>query len=187
MTRAETLKIIGVLQINYPDAFRALTDDQLQMVVTLWQSVLSGETYQDVQAAVIAFIATDTGRFMPPVGAIKQQLIKLRHVGDMTDGEAWALVAKAIRNSAYHSVEEFAKLPEMVKKIVGSPSQLYEWAISDHFNAEVASSNFMRAYNARVKADRELQSLPECVKKVLEIGADRMSAAARLEGGAADE
>ena len=68
----------------------------------------------------------------------------------MTDWEAWALVAKAIRNGIYGSREEFEALPESVRRVVGTPARLREWAVmdSDRVHSAVAR-DFRRAYRAR--------------------------------------
>ena len=66
---------------------------------------------------------------------------------EMSAQEAWALVYKAICNSAYNSAHEFDKLPELVKKAVGSADNLRNHAIDSDFNLGVAQSNFIKAYN----------------------------------------
>jgi predicted small lipoprotein YifL len=94
---------------------------------------------------------------------------------EMTEQEAWALVSKAIRNSAYNSAEEFAKLPPVVQRLVGSPSQLREWGQmdSDTVNSVVAS-NFQRSYRARAKNERDYLALPSSVKSYMAALADGM-------------
>lgn len=170
MTKSETAKIIDILQTVYPDHFKQLSKDGIITAVNVWSMIFTEDTLAEVQAAVMAHIATDTSRFMPTPGIIKQTISKNRDRNGLTEAEAWALVFKAIRNSAYHSNEEFNKLPATVQKIVGSPTQLYEWAITENLNTAVISSNFMRSYAARKKADMELQIIPEAVRKVLMAG-----------------
>ena len=50
---------------------------------------------------------------MPTVASIRNQAQKLTKNSevDLNETEAWALVSKAIRRSAYYSEEEFKKLP----------------------------------------------------------------------------
>ena len=168
MNKQETAKIIAVLQINYPDSFKNFNDTQLEGLVSLWTSVLADNTYQEVSNAVMAHIATDTGRFMPPVGVIKNMIVKLTTPQEMTELEAWGLVSKAVCNSNYNSEQEFEKLPKPVQIAVGSPSMLKAWAMinTDEFNT-VIQSNFMRSYKAAVSRSKHEQALPSKVKEFI--------------------
>ena len=83
----------------------------------------------------------------------------------MTEYEAWNTVKKAIGNGYYGCVEEFGKLPEILRRLVGSPNQLRDWATmeSEALNTVVAS-NFMRSYRVRAEREREYLLLPSDVK-----------------------
>lgn len=169
MTKKEMAEILAVMQANYPDDFRGMSDAAMHGKINLWFMQFRDDDYKEVLAAVMAHIATDTNRFMPPVGVIKAKLVEIRNQGQMTEMEAWGLVAKAVSNSAYNSGEEFKKLPPVVQRLVGSPSQLREWAVMDTetFNSVVAS-NFQRSYRVRAKHEREYLALPSSVKTFME-------------------
>lgn len=74
--------------------------------------------------------------------------------------EAWSLVSKALRNSGRNAEEEFAKLPPIVQKSVGSPVLLRNWAMDENFNEGVESSAFMRTYRVEVERAKEVVKLP---------------------------
>ena len=169
MNKLETMKIMAVLQTNYPDSFRSFDDIQLEALVKIWATVLADVTYEEVSNAVMAHIATDTGRFMPPVGVIRNMLMKLNQPQEMTEMEAWNRVARAVANSNYNSAEEFAKLPDDIKQVVGSSATLREWAGMDsgQFNT-VVQSNFMRSYKAKSQSNKEYKALPQSVKTFIE-------------------
>ena len=81
--------------------------------------------------------------------------------------QAWGLVRKAINNSGYHSEEEFAKLPPLVQKAVGTPGQLKQWGMSDIESIEtVAQSNFMRTNRAVAKREDEVSRMPKEIKQL---------------------
>ena len=86
---------------------------------------------------------------------------------ELNEMEAWSLVNKAIRNSAYNSVEEFEKLPPLVQKAVGLPSSLREWAMTENLNKEVIMSNFQRAYKIELQREKELQKMPKAVREMI--------------------
>ena len=86
----------------------------------------------------------------------------------MTEAEAWGMVAQALRNSIYGAREEFEKFPPIVKRIVGSPSQLREWGMMDSETVHsVVASNFQRSYKAIAQREKELAKLPPDVKALV--------------------
>ena len=100
---------------------------------------------------------------------MKQEITKLTQPEMLTEQEAWLLVEKACRNSNYNAGEEYAKLPLEVKRMVGSPNQLREWAMMDSNELKtVVASNFMRSYRVRSKNDRDYLALPQEVRGMLE-------------------
>lgn len=168
MTKKEMAEIIAMMQTNYPDSFRDMSDKAVNGKINLWLMQFRDDSYTDVLAAVMAHIATDTNRFMPPVGVIKAKLVEIRMPEEMTPQEAWALVDKATRNSTWNAGEEFAKLPPVVQRLVGSPMQLQEWAAMDSNTLQsVVASNFQRSYKARAAKEREFLALPSAVQETM--------------------
>jgi hypothetical protein len=106
----------------------------------------------------------------------------------MTELEAWELVSKATRNSTYNSAQEFAKLPPVVQRLVGSHMQLKEWAAMDAETLQsVVASNFQRSYKVRAKNEREYLALPENVKTYMASIAEGMKMPALPEGEITDD
>ncbi len=168
MTREETIKVLAVLKAAYPAFYRGMKADELNGIVNLWASQFEGDDYKTVGAAVQAHIATDTKGYPPHIGAIKEAIRKITQPDEMSEMEAWGYVASALRNSGYNSVTEFDKLPPVVQRIVGSPSQLREWAMMDSDTVQsVVQSNFMRSYRARAQHEREYLALPENVRELM--------------------
>ena len=168
MTREETIKVLAVLKAAYPNFYRGMKADELNGIVNLWASQFESDSYQTVGAAVQAHIATDTKGYPPHIGAIKEAIRKITQPDEISEMEAWGYVASALRNSGYNSVAEFDKLPPVVRRIVGSPSQLREWAMMDSDTVQsVVQSNFMRSYRARAQSEREYLALPEKVRDLM--------------------
>ena len=168
MTKREVAELMTVLQANYPDSFRGQSDAVVAAKITLWHDFFKDYPKQVVSAAAKAFMATDTKGFMPNVGQINEQIQRLKSTEDMTSGEAWALVSKALRNSTYGSEEEFAKLPPDIQRAVGSPSQLREWALMDAETVEsVIASNFQRSFRVRQERNKDFEKLPGDVRNVI--------------------
>lgn len=175
MTKKEMAEILAIMQANYPDDFRGMSDAAMHGKINLWYMQFRDDDYKEVMAAVMAHIASDTNRFMPPVGVIKAKLVEIRQPEQMTEMEAWGLVLKAIGNSSYNSGEEFKKLPPVLQRLVGAPSQLREWASMDSETLNsVVASNFQRSYKVRAKSEREYLALPSSVKTFMASIADGM-------------
>lgn len=169
MTKQDTYQVLATLQAFYPDSFRGMTDAAAQLKVTLWQEQFADEPATMVQAAVKAYVSTDKKGFMPVPGQIKEQIAILRDKGGLNEQDAWELVTKALCNSSYGSVEEFAKLPADVQRAVGSPNMLKSWAsvnISELHT--VIASNFKRDYRAIAAQKKDFEKIPGSVKKLVE-------------------
>ena len=168
MTREETIKILTVLKVAYPQFYAKQTKTDLQQVVSVWEMMFAGDDYQIVNAAVMAVINTDTNGFPPNIGTIKEQIRRFQTPETDTAMEAWNQVRKAI--SYYNSKQNFDALPELAKKIVGSANQLRDWAVMDSEDVNtVVQSNFLKAYRAKevqeivaqLQQKYELDQLPE--------------------------
>lgn len=168
MNKQEAYNILALLQANYPDSLRGMTKEAVQVKVNLWADIFAEEPFELVAAATKAFMATDTNRFMPAVGQIKEQIRRLQNPDELTEQEAWNLISKALGNGIYGSTEEFAKLPPAVQKLVGSPTALREWALLDTVTAQsVVASNFQRSYRATEAQEKDRAKLPGSVKQFI--------------------
>jgi len=169
MTKREIAELMTVMQANYPDSFKGQSDEVVAAKISLWYEFFQSYPKELVHAAAKAFMANDTKGFMPNIGQINDYIQKIRSQDDMTEGEAWGYVSRALRNSSYNSAEEFAKLPERIQRLVGSHNQLREWAMMDTETVQsVVSSNFQRAFRARQKSDAEYERLPGDVKQFMQ-------------------
>lgn len=176
MNRNETKQILAVLRTAYPNFYRGIPNDDLRGIVDLWSEMFKDEPAQLVAVAVKAMIASRTNTFPPNIGEIKEQITKMRMPNEMTAAEAWTLVANAIRNGLYGAQEEFDRLPPTVKRLVGSPQQLREWAEMEADTVmSVVASNFQRSYNVRAKSDREYAALPSDIRQMISGVADQLA------------
>ena len=95
---------------------------------------------------------------------------------EMTESEVWTLVSNALRNGIYGAQEEFDRLPPVVRRLVGSPGQLREWAMMDADTVQsVVASNFQRAYRVRSRQHAEYAALPSDIRQMIGPLADHMA------------
>lgn len=168
-----TLDDVGIVLDIIETAFSASqysrkTDEARLKESKLWASMFAEDDVVLVAAATKALIATRTNDFPPSIGAIKEMIQKMREPKQLTEQEAWAMVSKAVSNSLYEAQKEFDTLPPDIKKIIGSPQQLREWAMMDTetFHS-VAASNFMRSHTAYHRSETEMAMMPPDVKKLI--------------------
>ena len=176
MNQTETLKIMAVLRGAYPAFYRDMSRKEAESVVALWAEMFAEDDVAIVAAAVKALIATDEKGFPPHIGAVKARVRQLTQPAGMTPQEAWNLVAKAIRNSAYESREEYDRLPKEIQRLVGSPNQLRDWALMDSDTVHsVVASNFQRSFAVRQKSYNDFNALPRDVQAMIGTVAERMA------------
>lgn len=175
MTRQETGIIMDILTAAYPRFYSSTTGPDMCNVIKLWADMFAHDEVALVAAAVKSVIASDEKGFPPTIGQVKAKLRLLTAKPEMTEAEAWDLVARAIRNDGlYGAAEEFEKFPPVVQRIVGSPGTLREWARMDTETVHsVVSSNFQRSYRAISAREREINALPPDVRALVQrIGAE---------------
>lgn len=176
MNREEVLMVMTVLRGAYPQFYRGITAKEAEATVSLWEDMFRNDNLQIVLCAVKSVIEGDDKGFPPTIGQVKTKMRLLVGSDELTEAEAWNLVSKAVKNGLYGAVEEFEKLPPAVKRIVGSPSQLRDWASMDSDTVHsVVASNFQRSFAARQKADNDFKALPRDVQAMIGTVAERMA------------
>lgn len=165
MTREETVKIIRIMCDCYPN----YKPNNLSETVDVWQMMLYEYSYNQVSIALKAYVTSDTSGFAPSVGEIVAKIQLVSQPQELDGMAAWGLVSKALRNGTYGAVEEFNKLPPLVRRAVGMPDNLKNWATSDYQTIEtVIQSNFLRTYETIVKRANEINRMPDNIKSLIE-------------------
>lgn len=169
MERSDVLKIMAVLRGAYPQFYRNIDRKEAEDTVNLWLDMFRQDDPQIVAAAVKSVIEGDEKGFPPTIGQVKAKMRLLTGSEEMTEAEAWELVARAIRNGLYGAQDEFDKFPPIIRRIVGSPNTLREWARMDTETVHsVVSSNFQRSFRAISAKEREYARLPAEVKELVQ-------------------
>ena len=165
MTEKEVRQLLAMTQAVYPN----YNPPSREAAVNAWLMCLSEYDNNVVMAAFKAYMTTNTSGFAPVPGQLIEILQTLTQPSELNELEAWSIVRKALRNCGYNSEQEFAKLPTVVQKTVGTPQQLKIWACDSEFNENVASSNFIKTYRTEVKRATELNKMSSDVRKLIEM------------------
>lgn len=165
MTREETVEIIHIICDCYPN----FKPEDLSRTIDAWQVMLEEYSCEQVAVALKAYITSNTSGFAPSVGEIVAKIQLVSQPQELDGMAAWGLVSKALRNGTYGAVEEFNKLPPLVRQAVGIPDNLKNWATSDYQTIEtVIQSNFLRTYETAVKRANEINRMPDNIKSLIE-------------------
>lgn len=165
MLESEVVALFGFISSAYPrsDAFKKVDESNVEM----WTMALEDIPFEVAKKALVAHSVNND--FPPSIAEIRRYA--LAGIADRRDTaeEAWALVLKALKNSAYNSAEEFAKLPDICKRCVGSAQVLKSWAISeDEATVSVARAQFLNAYRVMDSRERERAMMPPSIRDALD-------------------
>lgn len=175
LTIDETLKIFAVLKANYSNFFKTITRIDAEAQVNLWTEMFADDDYTVVGAAVKSYIATNAEGYPPNVGQIKAHIRKLTQPEAMTEQEAAMRIMKAIQNGYYGAEEEFNKLPPILQRLVGHPSQLRVWSQMKEDEVQtVVASNLMRSYKVVEERQRQTEALPSNIRNMIEQVTDKL-------------
>lgn len=165
MTREDTKRLLMTVEAIYPNY--KIKDTKITL--DAWSEILSDQDERFIFAALKNYSRTDTTGFAPSVGQLVQGAYELRtrNVKQLTPGEAWSMVYKALCRATYYAEDEFAKFPEEVKAAVGSPAQLRAWASDSTFNEGVASSNFRKAYSTVCEHKKQDALMPPEIRVLI--------------------
>ena len=174
MTFKEFGRLADAIKTYFPRDPILPTDEAME----LWYDMLKDLDYKAAYMGLKKHVAVS--RFAPTIADIREHAAEMNVPQELNEMEAWTFVSKALRNSGYHSVEEFAKLPPLVQKAVGVPDQLRVWALDGDYNEQVVSSNFMRTYRTVIARQKEVDRTPKQIQVLME-KTNAGSYAARLE------
>lgn len=166
MNLAETTKIMAVIELAYPRYYVNTSLEEKKQAANLWAAMLNDYSYELVNNAVKALIASN--KFPPTIADVTEKIHLMTNKPEMSELQAWSYVHKAICNSTYNSVREFERLPEEVKRVVRAPEQLHAWALLDEDEVNtVVASNFQRSFRSDRAQAKEYASMPEAVRKFI--------------------
>lgn len=165
MTEEKVGELLMTIQAYYPN----YNPPDKKITLNAWYIMLAEYPEELVLQALRACIATNTSGFAPDVGQIISKIQTISQPQELDGMAAWGLVSKALRNGTYGAVEEFNKLPPLVRQAVGMPDNLKNWATADYQTIEtVIQSNFLRTYETVVKRANEINRMPDDIKSLIE-------------------
>ena len=176
MTKQELIQLFGVITILFPQDKRF--ERANSMIVDTWYEVLADIDIGTAKQAILAHSVNST--YPPTIADIRKYAVKPA-VTESAE-EAWARVNAALRDGIYHSKERFAELPDVCKRLVGSPSLIQDLAKSESDSSIAAfRSRFMKQYDIEKAQANQQALIPGNVRQALQ-GAQAVDLAALTEG-----
>ena len=127
MTREEFAVLVKAMKAVYSSENFIADKDAFDV----WYGLLKDLPYEQANLAIQKYMTSE--KFPPTIADIRTKATEIIAPAEesMSELQAWALVRKALRNSGYNSEEEFAKLPEVCQRAVGTAANLKEWALME--------------------------------------------------------
>ena len=177
MTREETQKLLLAITSLYPN----FKPEDATVTIDSWHWALEEYPVSAVKAALQIYVKTNNTGFAPSVSQIIGCIYAPKEHAQLSEGQAWALVKKAIQDGNYHAEERYNELPEVIQRAVGGPGMIRQWASTDSDEVNtVVMSNFQRSYKAILSKQTFADKVPDDVAKLVTEVADKVGSA-RLE------
>lgn len=171
MTKDEVGKILFFLRASYPGHFQKFTGADYSAMVDAWSVTLQPYTFEQAFAGAQAYVSTDRAGFPPSAGQIVGciQTAAAPPIKEMTAGEMWDLVYKAIENLQWDRPEvEWNKLPRVAQKIVGSPEALKEIAAMPTTDVLIGEkARFMHRFDIYMEKEHKFEQIPQKVRDLI--------------------
>lgn len=181
MTREETKKLLMTIRAIYPNF--NVKPEEMTFTLNAWQMMLEEYPAQVVSAALQIYVKTNNTGFAPSVSQIIGCMHKPSEIEQLSEGEAWAMVKKAIQDGNYHSEERFNELPPLVQRAIGGAAMIRQWAQTDSDEVNtVIMSNFQRTYRAVLSKQDFNNKVPEQISDIVKGLADKLSGERMIEG-----
>lgn len=158
MTRDETVALIRSIVNLYPN----WKPENLTETVNAWHWALGEYPATGIKAALQIYVKTNNSGFAPSVSQLINAMYQPKENKQLSEGEAWAMVKRAIQDGCYHAGERYNELPPIIQRAVGSPNMISQWAQTDSDTVNtVIMSNFQRTYRTLLQKQSFNDKVPE--------------------------
>ena len=178
MTLEETKKVLMTANALFPQ-WKVQNPTE---TTRAWHWALEEYPAELVMAALQIFVKTSNSAFAPSPSELIECMHKAKENEQLSEGEAWYLVKKAIQGANYHAEENFEKLPPTIQQAIGGASMLRQWGMTDSEEVNtVVMSNFQRAYRTVVEREKFSEKIPEQLRTLINGLTEKTSGTKALE------
>lgn len=185
MNKQETTQILALLNSAYPAFYSKMSRMEIDGVIALWAEMFVDDDFGLVKYALKELIATHTG-YPPDIAALKTKIAEITQAATEkpTPEELWLILKRAASNGYYNARAEFEKLPPVLKRYVGSPVTLREYAMidADTFNT-VNHGQFLKEIKVIEQREEYAQKMPDNVRMLIASITKPLEAPKQLDEG----
>lgn len=169
MTNNDIKECFKILKAAYPQYYSKFGESDVKDVFGVWYTMFKDDAAEVVVLSIKDLIETSVG-YPPGIGEIKKRMKELISVanGEPSVDELWQKFKKAVQNGYYSAESEYEKLPSILQRYIGNPSELRDLSQTETSIFEtVTKGQFYK--NIKVTQEREDFNLrlPESTKNLL--------------------
>ncbi len=153
MNKSETAKILGYIKGAYIYIFSKFTENEREAMVMTWQNSFKNTDFKEVSEAVIKWCNAE--KLAPTIADIKKTMFELSNINITTSSEAWEIVLKKCSIDRRYAKENFGKLPNNIKKAIGSYSFLCELGNANDQQSSYLRKEFESKYNSIIEIEQK--------------------------------
>lgn len=171
MTHEDTMKLISLIVVAYPNFDKFRDESHIRSTVSLWDLMFADDDVRLVSMAVEQHIATS--KWPPSIAELREIMTTISNPGLIPVDEAWAAVRKLLstHESLYSPTNTY--LPQLIADAVDAVgyNQLKELsrAAARGQSSKVGLDRvaFNQAYEPRLQREKEHAALPEKLRAKL--------------------
>ena len=153
MTTENVKSILALLIANYPNSFKNVEKQDMDLIFKTWETQFKNYTLDDVFNAIMSIMANDTSNFAPSIGRVKDELNKKFKESVMPSEEAWSIVLNKVSCNPIKARTNFEALPGNIKKAVKHPKFLESLGNANINGRGTFKKDFVKNYNDIIEND----------------------------------
>ena len=157
MKKEEIKKAISLIKLNYPYFYKDYSEDDILLLINLWDFQFKNEEYNNVYKAIMFYISTNN--HPPTIANIKEIIYNMLNDNKLpSNEEAWEMVLNASRINRASAREEYEKLPGYLQKII-TIDTLISIGGSSNDNLIYLKRDFLKDYQTIKEDQKEIYQI----------------------------
>lgn len=173
MTREETIQLIGIITMAYPNFDKFRDERHIRSMVSVWADMFAEDDGHIVAMAIKQHISTS--KWPPSIAEIRELMVGIRYPDIIPPDEAWAAVSKLLYTEGEHCSDDIHRLlPKPIAEAVEAVgySQLYALRVA-HARGHSGKAGldrvaFLQAYEAKIERLKQQAMLPAALRRGIE-------------------
>ena len=161
MTTQDSVKILALLKVAYPNAYKGMTEADAKAFAKLWAEIFADLRYELVYHAALELLKTSR-QFPPSPGEVMAHITAMQTVQEESDVDLWNLLVGTIRKyGSYSAAKAMDAMPPILQRYVGSTGDFTRLCMlgSDELHT-VAKGQFLKQIRVERERERVIANTP---------------------------